>query len=57
MNASVLAAKLSGLANEYDVDYSKLLGCGGFGDVYAACGRHSKRPLAVKLIQKEKLKL
>jgi hypothetical protein len=53
----MLAWNLSDLASEYDVDYSKLLGWGGFGNVYAATDRHSGRPVAIKLIQKEKLKL
>jgi hypothetical protein len=52
-----LRGDLADLANEYDVDYSRLLGCGGFGDVYAATDRHGKRPVAIKLIRKEKLKL
>jgi hypothetical protein len=53
----VLTEKYSDLANECDVDYSKLLGCGGFGNVCAANDTHSGRAVAIKLIQTEKSKL
>ena len=48
---------LAELAKEYDIDYSRVIGRGGFGCVFAAADTHSKRPVAIKLIPKENLKL
>ena len=48
---------LAELAKEYDIDYSRVIGRGGFGCVFAATDRYSKRPVAIKLIRKESLKL
>jgi serine/threonine protein kinase len=48
---------LAELAKEYNIDYSRAIGRGGFGCVFVAADSYSKRPVAIKLIGKENLKL
>ena len=48
---------LAELAKEYDIDYSRVIGRGGLGVVFAAADSYSKRPVAIKPIQKDSLKL
>ena len=48
---------LAELEKEYVIDYSRVIGRGGFGVVFAAADTYSKRPVAIKLIQKDSLKL